>query len=160
MRIVTQVIINRPPAEVWRYLVNPSNLRKWLKDFVRYEPLCGCAGRPGSVALHHYAGNKRQLVLEETILDREEHRYLLTSLTHTTMHSQVATELRDLGDGRTEVTCTVHTRFTSTLTSWVMSRFLQRNFQHRQDEDFDRLRDVVEEEVAPAEEPLLVMAGR
>lgn len=145
MKVESKVVIERPVDEVWQFFDNPDNMGRWLRGFKRFEPLSGEPGQPGAKARHVYEERGRKLEMVEEVTAREEHERFEGRLTHKTMESDLTTTFRDLGEGRTELICSVDTHFRS-FPLRLFGPLMKGTFQRRQDGDFQRLKQVIEGE--------------
>lgn len=145
MKCISQVIINKPVEEVWNYFDNPDNMTKWLTGLQSFEHLSGTPGEVGAKSKHTYDNNGKTIVLIEEITSRIANKELKGTLTHDMMESTMDNQFEDLGDGRTKVTATVNTKFKS-LVFKLLSPFMKRGFQNRQNNDLRRLKELVEQQ--------------
>ncbi|QIE58909.1 SRPBCC family protein [Rasiella rasia] len=68
MKYTTEIIINKPRAEVIEKLDNPENMKHWQRGFTGYNQLNGTSGEAGSQMEMHYKTGKREMTLTETIV--------------------------------------------------------------------------------------------
>lgn len=143
MQTISKVTINKPVAEVWRFIDNPDNLTKWLTGFIKFEPISGVLGTVGAKAKHIYEMNGKRFEMIEEITSRVENKEFSGVLTHAMMVSKIKMLFKEAGNNSTEVESSADT----TLKSFgmrVMSFLIKRSFQKRQDEDLKRLKEVIE----------------
>ncbi len=143
MKVISKIIIEKPVQEVWDYFDNPNNMTKWLSGLQSFEHLSGVQGEVGAKARHTYENNGKTIELIEEITSRVPMKELKGTLTHQMMESTMDNQFEDLGEGRTMLTATVHTRFKS-LVAKILSPFMKRGFRQRQNEDLKRLKRLVE----------------
>ncbi len=146
MKVFSKVIINKPVEEVWAFFDNPDNLSKWLTGFVSFENISGLPGQVGTKSKHIYENNGKNLELIELITSRIENKEFKGTLSHKMMVSTMDNQFKDLGNGRTELTADVETKFKS-LVFQILSPIMKRNFQKRQDEDLRRLKYAIENDI-------------
>lgn len=72
IRFTTELVLERPIADVWRAFDNPENMSRWQPTLESFEPVSGTPGQPGAVSRLTYLEGKRQMVLVETITARRE----------------------------------------------------------------------------------------
>ncbi|MAZ72528.1 MAG: hypothetical protein CMC70_05210 [Flavobacteriaceae bacterium] len=68
MKYTTEVLINKPRAEVIEKLNNPKNMKHWQHGLISYEFVQGTPGEEGSQMQLHYKMGKRDMTLTETII--------------------------------------------------------------------------------------------
>lgn len=144
MRTVSTVIVNKPVAEVWAFFDNPDNLNKWLQGHKDFKHLSGVRGQPGAKSVHIYEEKGRRMEMEEEILQRIEKKQFSGILRMKgIMESTIDSSFKDLGDGRTEYSCDVNSRFISPLWKFL-SLFMKGSFKKRQDADVQRMKEAIE----------------
>jgi hypothetical protein len=72
MNFKHEVVINRSRDEVWKLFDNPDNMKKWQPTLKKFEPLSGKPGQVGAVSKLTHEENGREIVLIETISNRNE----------------------------------------------------------------------------------------
>jgi len=75
IRFTTELVLERPIAEVWRAFDDPGNMPRWQPTLESFETVSGTPGQPGAVSRLTYAEGKHQMVLVETITERREPGY-------------------------------------------------------------------------------------
>jgi uncharacterized membrane protein len=144
MTTTTRVVINRPVKDVWDFFDNPANMPLWLKGFKYFQHLSGTPGGVGARSKHVYEDRGRSFEMIEEITQRIPMREFSGTLTHKAMTSTIVNQFEDLGNGKTALTATVETRFTS---YWfkILGPLMKGSFQKRQDSYLQRLKKCVEE---------------
>lgn len=101
MRFTETVILDKPIDAVWAAFDNIDNLPKWQPTLTKVEHKSGDLGQPGSVVELTYREGKRDMVLTETVTERDyPHRFQGTYTVGDTVN-HVCNRFEDLGDGRT-----------------------------------------------------------
>lgn len=67
LQYTSEVIINRPRAEVVQKMDNPDNMKHWQPGFISMEVIKGEAGKEGAVSRMKYKMGKREVEMTETI---------------------------------------------------------------------------------------------
>ncbi|NNJ88457.1 MAG: SRPBCC family protein [Eudoraea sp.] len=70
MKYITEIIIHLPLSEFVKKFDNPDNMKYWQKDLISYKQLSGRPGEEGAQMELIYKMGKREVVLIETILNR------------------------------------------------------------------------------------------
>lgn len=143
MKISTTTIIHKPVQQVWEYFDDPDNLAKWLTGFVRMEHMSGEKGQIGAKSKHYYDNKGREVVMIEEITEREEYRYFAGTLSHHSMDALMEVNFTDLGNGTTQLESINDTKF-KMFALQVLSPFLKKSFQKRQDGDMAKLKELIE----------------
>lgn len=105
--VTGETVIDRPPAEVWPWIVEGERLMEWVAWLTEVEDLTpgveGVGARRRWVMIDPTMGDQR-VEIEGEIIDFEPERRSTMSLESPGMFSGWGTyELVDLGDGRTRV---------------------------------------------------------
>ena len=70
MRYTISNVINRPLAEVIETFKDTEGAKQWMQGLQRIEPLSGTPGEVGAKTNFHFLFRKREMVIEETILEQ------------------------------------------------------------------------------------------
>lgn len=79
LRYTVEVTITRPRAEVWAKLMDPETLKHWMPGLLAYTLTSGTMGMPGAQATCRFQMGKRDMVVEETIVQRVEGERIVMS---------------------------------------------------------------------------------
>ena len=71
MKYTTEVIIDRPRADVIAKFEDPESMKAWQPTLQRYETLSGAPGQPGSTMKLVYDEGGRTMEMVETIVANE-----------------------------------------------------------------------------------------
>jgi|TARA_R110002020_G_scaffold199778_3_gene401537 hypothetical protein len=71
MKYTTEVIINKPRAEVIEKLDSAENMKHWQRGLTHYKDIQGTPGAEGAKMELHYKMGKRDMQLTETIQKRD-----------------------------------------------------------------------------------------
>jgi ligand-binding SRPBCC domain-containing protein len=144
MNFTNRIIINKPIVEVWNFYDNIDNMRKWLTGFQKFEHVSGVHGHPGAKGKHFYNEKGRTIILDEEILERHKYHQLKGKLSDPNMDCIFDTHFTDLHDGRTEMITSSDFTF-KTLSMKLMTPFIRGSIKKRQDTDFLKLKNAIEE---------------
>jgi uncharacterized membrane protein len=144
MNFTNRIIINKPIVEVWNFYDNIDNMGKWLSGFQKFEHVSGIHGHPGAKGRHYYHEKGRTIILNEEILERQKYHQLKGKLSDSNMDYIFDTRFTDLHDGRTEMITFSDFTF-KTLPMKLMTPFIKRSIRKRQDTDFRKLKNAIEE---------------
>lgn len=71
MKYSLHIDIQRPRDTTVEIFDNPDHLPKWQPDLLEMEPLAGIPGQPGSQVRLVYRMGKREMVMTETVVERQ-----------------------------------------------------------------------------------------
>lgn len=144
MQTQSTLTINRPIADVWNFLQDENNMKKWLSGFKRFERTAGQAGEVGACGKQYYEENDREIVIEEELTHFDPPYRWAGKLTNPHLDSTISYELTEYGD-ETELKVTNDITFKG-LGMKMLQPFLKGSIQKKEDEDLARLKQVLEEE--------------
>jgi hypothetical protein len=79
MKYITEIVVHVPLVQFIKKLDDLENLKHWQKDFLSYTHLSGTPGQEGAQTELKYKMGKRELIMVETILNRNlPHEYHVT----------------------------------------------------------------------------------
>ena len=103
MKFSNRIQIDRPPREVYRYFIDPRNLKRWQANYERFRAGKGAGKRPsGSRSTHIFKDVKGELEVEELVIKNVADREFEHRMTAKNMSSKVHYRFLDRGDS-TEV---------------------------------------------------------
>lgn len=135
--------INRPVAEVFRYLNTSELTIKWLSGLTKITPITSGGNRVGAQAKHTYNENGREFeMLEETLIYEPNRRVKIKGITDMFEITAQYT-LTPIGER-------ARLDFESTLTfknffMRLLAPLINRSSKNRVVEDFKRLKSLVED---------------
>lgn len=88
--------------------------------------------------------NGRSIEMLEEITVRKEYEEFSGVMTNQWMTSSLTNTFRDLGEGKTEVTCSVSSQFNSFFLKLLGPVIMKKGFQQRQDADLQKLKEIIE----------------
>jgi carbon monoxide dehydrogenase subunit G len=105
MKYSSEIVINKPVAEVAEKFANPDNLKHWQPGFEGLEHLEGTAGQAGAKSRLTYNSDGRKMEMIETItVANLPQEFTVEFITPDGGWSSTATHLEPAGDGATKVT--------------------------------------------------------
>lgn len=134
--------INRPVEEVFRYMNDPANMKKWMGGLVDVIPLTSGGPEPGAKARQVFVENGRRIELLEEMLIYEPNRRVKIRASGDAFEVTADYTLHDIG-GRTRIEYVSDLRMKG-LIARLISPIISRITHKRLVEDFDRLRQQVE----------------
>ena len=143
MKIETVVEIDKPPSEVYDFLMDEENLILWIKNFVRLERLEGDPGEIGSTSKHYYDENGRQVEFIEKITKNERNKLLESELNNKFAEMTINNKLEKTKKNFTKLTVTSEITPKNLFYRFIFF-FTQKKMINRQREDIDRLKNAIE----------------
>lgn len=144
MTIQSHVEIDKPPSEVYEFLMDEENLSLWVTNFIRAEKLEGEPGTPGYRSRHIYSENGRQMEMIEEVEEVLENRRFTAILRGKPYHMHIANEISPLPSGGSQLSGRIEYRPRhplSALLVWLRrGKFLQR-LRH----DLESFKEAVEQ---------------
>ena len=140
------VEIDRPAADVFPYLVASEARLRWMGALTQSEQVT--EGEPGLGARYRdvFEDHGQRIELDAEVVEWEPNERLATRLRSRAFEATARQRL-DERDGKTRVTTTIETEYTS-LAARLMANVITRHAQKRLEEDLGRLKGIVE---APSE---------
>lgn len=143
MKFSNRIEIDRPPREVYRYFVNPQNLKRWQANYERFRASKGGGKRPsGSRGIHVFKDVKGELEVEELVIKNVADREFEHRMTAKNMSSKVRYRFLDRGDC-TEVVVDNELRLKPALLN-LFGFFLRGSMRDQQAADLRSLKREVE----------------
>lgn len=143
MTIQSRIEIDKPPSEVFEFLMDEENLSIWVTNFIRAEKLEGEPGEPGFRSRHIYSENNRQLEMVEVVNEVIENRKFAATLQGRPFHMEISNELRPLPSGGTELSGRIEYKPHSPLTA-LLVWLRRRKYLHRLRHDLESFKKAVE----------------
>lgn len=122
MKYQCRVDIDRPLREVVELFDNPDNLRYWQPGLISYDHIHGSPGQQGAQATMHYKMGKREVVMTETILERNLPQLIRSSYETEGVLNIQETRFEPIDDKRTRYISDNEFRFSGfmKLMGWLM----------------------------------------
>ena len=143
MKIETVVEIDKPPSEVYDFLMDEENLILWIKNFVRIEHLEGEPGKVGSTSKHFYDENGRIVEFVEEIIANEENKLFEGILRNKFVEITIRNILKPTKKNNTQLTVISELNPKSFFYK-LMILFSKKKMINRQEEDVMRLKEAIE----------------
>ncbi|MEJ2006053.1 MAG: SRPBCC family protein [Cyclobacteriaceae bacterium] len=144
MKLISSVEINKNRQSVWNLLNDPSLFPQWQKGYESTVQLSGSPGEEGARAQHVFNESGKKFTFTEEVLESQEPEKILVTLDSDVMTYRIETTLEELGE-QTRVTMTAQTTMKA-FSFKILSPFLSKSFQKRQDEDLRRFKELAESE--------------
>lgn len=144
--IQTDVVIDAPAEEVYRYLGDPSLAPLWIPGLISIEQTSGQGLSVGATYKLIFESGKNQIVMTETVTDVEPFQRLDFQLESDFVNSDIAIELTPEGRS-TRVTETNNYRGNNFLAR-AMTGLTKRATAQHQKSMYDSLKDAVESDAA------------
>lgn len=143
MRNISIVIIEKPIGQVWDFYLDPSNFNLWLSAFSSIETINGQWGELNSVIKHHYEHKGKKMILSETISELVYHSTIKTIQENNLLKTDLLLQFENLDSNSTKLIAIANTKF-KLIHFKFLSFFLHKSFQQRLDNDFFRLKEIME----------------
>ena len=143
MKLETALEINKPPSEVYAFLLDEENLSLWIDGFVRLERISGEDGAIGSISKHIYNEKGRVIERIEEITANVEDELLEGILKGDRLNILIRNQLKPIGEGHTKLLVEVEVQPKSLFYKLFLP-FFRGGMLKRQESDLQRLKEVVE----------------
>ncbi|HVE81324.1 MAG TPA: TonB family protein, partial [Myxococcales bacterium] len=148
-RTTGAVELQRPPAAVFPFLVQPPLRKQWLLEVEEISPQGDPTLRAGARARVVMDAPERMEVEEEIRLVEADKRLLLQrSSSHPPFSQRLEYVLKDLGGGRTLLTVAIHTSYQGPVLN-LLEPLLTRDAQAQLDQEIAQLRSAAESGAPP-----------
>ncbi len=142
MKFHSEVTINRPVKEVYRFTVSHKNLSKWIDGFEAYRAVKGRNRSKGSKAIHVYKDAAGKLEVNEEVLDLIPEKSFVTKLSHKNMDTRLEFRFLDQGN-RTKIIADANVRLKPPIFN-LFSFFMKSRMKEQQQADLRRLKHLLE----------------
>lgn len=143
MKIETVVEIDKPPSEVYDFMMDEENLILWIKNFIRLEHIDGEPGQVGSTSKHIYDEDGRTVEFVEEITTNKESELVEGILRNKLVEITITNKIRPTKNNYTQLTVTSEIAPKSFFYK-IVTIFSKRKMIRRQTEDLRRLKKAIE----------------
>lgn len=143
MTIKTVIDIRQPVSVVFKELVNPATMPKWIDGFVKLEQVKGRRPRRGSISTQVHKDAKGRMELKEEILLFERNKKFEIRLSHKNMDTKQSYEFLNQGKSMTRVILTTQTRLIPAFIG-IFSIFMKGGMKRQQDANLMRFKKLME----------------
>lgn len=143
MVIKTIIDIRKPVSVVFKELVNPKNLPKWVNGFQKLESVKGRRPRKGSVSKQIIKDSQGIMEIREEILKFEKDKNFEIRLSHKNMETHQHFAFAKEGK-TTRLTLTTTTRLIPAIMA-VFSVFMKGQMRRQQEADLMKLKRLLED---------------
>ncbi len=143
MRFKTELLINKPRLEVWKFFSNRENIKLWQPTLTKIEPISSIQSQPGAESKWTYEEKGREFSLTEKVLYCEEpSRY--ESLFENAFASNTVNQLfMEQGNGETVWTAETEYQFKTFLMK-IIGPFFKKNYVLRSQKEMERFKEMLE----------------
>ncbi|MFK7949276.1 MAG: SRPBCC family protein [Saprospiraceae bacterium] len=143
MTIKTVIDIRQPVSTVFKELVNPDNMPKWVEGFVQIDKVKGRRPRRGSISNQIHKDSKGRMELREEILLFERNKKFEIRLSHKNMDTKQSYEFLSQGKSITRVILTTETRLIPAFIG-IFSIFMKGGMKRQQEGNLMRFKKLME----------------
>jgi hypothetical protein len=143
MKFRSEIIINKPLKDVFKYTINPKNLSNWVDGFEKFKPLSGKSWQVGSIGIQFYNDKEGKLEVREEVLAHESDKSLKTHLSHKNMETILEFRFLDQGDS-TKLIAEAQVRLKPFLFN-LFAPFVKTPMKKQQLADLKRLKNCLEQ---------------
>ncbi len=145
MKFKTELLINKPRLEVWKFFIDRENIKFWQPTLTTIELIHGVQGQPGSESKWIYEEKGGEFSLAEKVLHCEEPRRYESLFENTFASNTVNNIFTEQGSN--ETLWTVETAYTfKTFLMKVLGPFFKKNYVLRSQREMERFKEMVEKE--------------
>lgn len=142
MKFSSEIIINSPTKEVFRYATSHKNLSRWLDGFQSFKATKGRNRGKGSTAILIYQDAAGKLEVNEEVLDVVPNKSFKTRLYHKNMDTVLELRFLDQGES-TKVFTDTHVKLKPPIFN-LFSFFMKGQMMKQQQGDLRRLKNAIE----------------
>ena len=143
MQFKTSITIDQPVGKVYKYVLEPRNMKAWMQGFKSYKPRKGRHRAAGSIAVQVFEEpDGKPTKVEEEVLLLEKNQEIRLRLSHQNMQSTIRYRFLDQG-GQTKLLVEVKTRLRPLLFN-LFAPFVKGPMKRRQESDLQRLKHEME----------------
>ena len=142
MKFQSEIIINKPVREVFKYTLDIKNLSRWIDGFQKYKVVSGKARKPGSIGMHIYKDEGGELEVREEVLDIEMNKLISTRLSHKNMETTLNFRFLDQGNA-TKIIADTQVRLKPMIFN-LAAPFVKSPMKKQQASDLERLKNCLE----------------
>lgn len=142
MKFRSEIIINQPVNEVFRFATNYKNLSRWVDGFQSYKSTKGRNRGIGSTSIHVYKDSAGLLEVNEEVIEVQEDKLFKTRLSHKNMDTILSMRFLDQGNSTKVVTEAV-----VKLKPYIFNLFsflMKGQMKKQQQADLRKLKNVIE----------------
>jgi uncharacterized protein YndB with AHSA1/START domain len=146
-QMTSSIEINRPPAEVWRWITEPEKQKQWIAWVVEIKPLTppphGVGSRQEIIMEDRNNGNTR-MKIKDVVTAMEPFKLLTVQLDTAGEFTGTSTyRLTDLGGGRTRLDSESTFQFSHWLVQ-LLEPLIMPSARKKNVEDYARLKSLIE----------------
>jgi len=145
MKFTSEIEINAPIERVVDLFIDPSQLKKWIKELESFETLSGKARHIGSKSLLKFWVDDKGMEVIETIMVRNLPYQLIGKYESDDLAYTAENKFEDLGDNRTKYTVYMEFKFRG-----VMNLFgdaMKKAFLKKSEEQLNDFKIFIESEI-------------
>lgn len=143
MIIKTVIDIRQPVAVVFKNLVEPLNMVKWMANFQKLEPVKGKRPRKGSVSTQFFKDSKGAMEMREEVLGFERNQKFKLLLTHENIETHQTFEFLPQSEDITRVILTNDIRLIPAFMG-IFSVFMKGQMRRQQEADLMQFKKLLE----------------
>ena|ERR1043165_1804431 len=143
MKFKTELLINKPRLEVWKFFMDRENIKLWQPTLTKVEPISEIQGQPGAESNWIYEENGRDFSLLEKVLRCEEPICYESLFDNAFASNTVNNVFAEQGNGNTLWTAETEYQF-KTLLMKILGPLFRKNYVRRSQREMERFKEVVE----------------
>jgi len=145
MKFETNITVKKPINDVYKYLVDPKNLKDWVDDFKQYNQKKGKRSKKGSIGTLVFEDKEGVLNVKEEIINAIPIEVFEISLNHENMESTVVNKFYDLGGNATKIIVYTKVKLKPYIAN-LFSPLVKREMRMKQLGDYKRLKYNLEQQ--------------
>src|SRR5689334_9319921 len=145
MKFKTELLINKPRLEVWKFFTNRENAKLWQPTLTKIESIRGVEGQPGAESKWTYEENGREFSLTEKVVYCEEPRRYESLYDNAFALNTVDHVFAEQSTGDTLWTVETEYQF-KTLLMKALGPLFKKNYVTRSQREMERFKEIVEKE--------------
>jgi uncharacterized protein YndB with AHSA1/START domain len=138
-----EILINKPPSEVWNFFVDPEKARIWQPSLIGVEPVGASRGKPGAVSKWTYKENEREFSLVEEVLHIAEPSRFESRFENKFASNTVNNIFVPQSESGTQWIAETTYNF-KTILMKILGPILKRNYVARSQQEMERFKETIE----------------
>lgn len=145
MKLSVAVKINSPAQSVFKYFINPKNLKNWVFDLSGYKLKKGNSRKEGASGVMTFGKGESRLEVTEVVREIIPNKKFESFQFHNNMESTNVYSFSEPEPGTTDISLSLDIRMKPFFMNWI-APLLKSTIRKQQLRDLRKLKQVIENE--------------